>query len=226
MLAPVSSPALPSTTSSPPVMPRLLPGAAAPVRWPALPRTTMTPPDMPFAGGISGVAGDLETAAAKASPGTITDRAIDAHGSFRQPGTDALSQLQVAGERHGAIGRAFDREQVAQGHGAGARRPHLATGNVGSTGASPRRGEGWTKVDSAGRVARAGSVSVRSCARAAHDVAQLEVMRTELAAVVAGSDRHDAGTAGRVDPGAHRRTDRSRVEPVDDDLEHRVHGVR
>src|SRR5688572_12765505 len=53
----------------------------------------------------------------------------------------------------------------------------------------------------------------------------MEVIGAQLAAVVAGANRLDAGTAGGVDAGTHRAVDRRRVEPVEHDFEHGIDPV-
>ena len=51
-------------------------------------------------------------------------------------------------------------------------------------------------------------------------------MRAELAAVVSGADGYHSFPAGGIDAGFHGGGDRWRIDPVDHDLEHRVHAFR
>src|SRR5205814_9420153 len=55
---------------------------------------------------------------------------------------------------------------------------------------------------------------------------QMKLMRSQLAAVIAGGDLDDSGTARGVDAGAHGLFDSLAVEPVDNDFEHGIHAVR
>src|SRR5215218_1302458 len=50
------------------------------------------------------------------------------------------------------------------------------------------------------------------CGRRSHDLVQPEVMRTQLAAVIAGGDPQDPGDARSIDAGAHRPGDRVEVD--------------
>src|SRR5687768_16609724 len=92
-----------------------------------------------------------------------------------------------------------------------ARREPIITGSAAmSTAESPAVRSGVRPSISIRSVSGPRSES-RMASGIGHDLAQVEVIGPELAAVVASADRFHAGPARGVDPGAHRAADRGRV---------------
>ena len=192
MSAPAPSPAVPRTTSSPPVMPRFAPrrrgaGTSAGVA----PRRRASPPDIPSPRRVPGIAAKLEPPAAQVGAGADRRRCRRRARPLARPGprrsTSVRSPASVA------LPRVCRRsEEVAERHDPAPRRP--TSRRASSAGDQPRSTlpRAPRPVDAAPRSGDRSVSRGRSCPVAAHDLAQMEVVRAELAAVVAGGDRHDA----------------------------------
>ena len=156
-----------------------------PARAPALPWTSIEPPDMPL-------------------PTSSPTLPFHDHLTFAQAGAEPVRHDEIALEADAAAGAARQLEEVAQ-HAVGRRASR--TGRRASS-LAPRPAQ--ASASTARRSTRAssgfpqpGDECRRSRPASAHDLPEVEVMRAELAAVVAGADRHDAR------PGRPRRCRRA-----------------